>query len=118
MNIKPVSVAVKKSLIETLESLEESYDANFKECKNEIDRLYKEFGNSPLVVDCKDNRDYWRFEYAKINKIKRIIQKIPSCGDTPAYKVTEETADATVYEEIKGGDIPHPAAEAVAGAEQ
>lgn len=114
MNIKPISGAVKQLLIEQLEQLEESYNANYKECKKAFNQAV--FDRKPILIrEFANECDYWQCEYAKINKIKRIIKDFPEVEE-PAYRVTEETADVTVYEAEKGGDTPQPVAEMVTGA--
>jgi len=97
-NIKPISGAVKKLLVETLENLEVSYDANFKESKKAFNQAVFD-RKDVLVREFADEVDYWTCEYAKINKIKRIIQEFPECeGPAYKYKVTMETEEVTVYE--------------------
>lgn len=97
-NTKPVSVAVKVMLIETLHGLEQVYNANFEEYQKAIkEELAKPEINRMIVREYESERDYWRFEYAKINQIKRLIKDLPEVNGF-AYKITEETAEATVYE--------------------
>lgn len=109
MNIKPISGAVKQLLIEQLEQLEESYNANYKECKKAFNQAV--FDRKPILIrEFANECDYWQCEYAKINKIKRIIQDYPEVEEVEelAYKITAENENETIYEVQKGGDTPQP----------
>jgi len=96
MTIKPISEAVKQGFIETLSNLEESYNANYEESVKAFNQAVYD-RKDILIREFADERDYWQFEYAKINQIKRIIQDYPECA-CPAYLVTAETENETVFE--------------------
>ena len=76
MNIKPISAGVKPSLLETLDNIAESYNANYMESVKALNQatldhslvLINEFGN---------DRDYWQWEYGKIDMIRAIIRDYP-----------------------------------------
>lgn len=104
--LKPISEAVKQSLIETLENLGFSYNANYEESKKAFNQAT--YDRKPILIrEFANECDYWQCEYAKINKIKRIIQDYPEVEE-PAYKITAENENETIYEVQKGGDTPHP----------
>jgi hypothetical protein len=125
MTINPISVAVKKLLIETLEKLEVSYDSNFKDAKKELEEAHFD-KKEILIKNFEDDLTYWQLEYAKINKIKRIIQEVPELDDgesvyvnteiflpIPApetekkisYKVTVKNENVTIYEKEEQKDV-------------
>jgi len=100
MNNKPLSGGVKSSLIETLDNIAESYNANYEESVKAFNQAVYD-RNDILTREFADDRDYWQWEFAKIVKIKQIIQDYPEVeGAAYPYRIIKVTENETVSEAI------------------
>ena len=98
MNIKPISGGVKPSLIETLDNIAESYNDNYIKTVEALNQARLDH-SYVLIKEFEDDRDYWIWEYGKIDMIRNIIRDYPEI-DGAAYRVIAETENETVSEAI------------------
>jgi hypothetical protein len=99
MNIKPISGGVKPSLIETLDNIAESYNANYMESVKALNQATLD--HSPILInEFGNDRDYWQWEYGKIDMIRNIIRDYPEI-DGASYRVIAETENETVSEAVQ-----------------